>query len=90
MWFAGLPLEMLPLWQLAQALGVMPAWLNLAPVKVAVLWQVSQACCVGTCFCGLTTLAMARGAVPAWQLAQSRGVPLKTPLMWQDSQRTLV
>jgi hypothetical protein len=35
-WVAGLPVAVLPLWQLAQP-DVMPVWLNAAPAKLVVL-----------------------------------------------------
>ena len=41
------------------------------------------------CRGGLTTLVRDSGEPAAWQVAQSRGVPLKTPLTWHDSQRSL-
>ena len=40
----------------------------------------------GTCRCGLTVLLVANGMPAVWQLAQSRGVPLKDPFWWQPSQ----
>jgi hypothetical protein len=87
---ADLPGAVLPLWHVAQVPATTPVWLNLAPTKVRVVWHVSQLNWVGTCWTVLTTLPRAKIELPRWQLAQSFGVPLKTPLMWQDSQRALV
>ncbi len=45
---AGLPVAVVPLWQLAQ-FDVMPAWLKPAPAKLVVLlWHVSHGCVVAT------------------------------------------
>jgi hypothetical protein len=42
MWLPALPVLMLPSWQDTQ-LPEMPAWLNIAPLKVVVLkWQSAQ------------------------------------------------
>lgn len=61
----GLPVAVLPLWQLAQ-FDVRPAWLNVAPENDAVpLWQLSQAAVVAMWVCGLPV-----AFVPLWQLAQ--------------------
>jgi hypothetical protein len=65
-------------------------WLNFAPAKVLVLWQVSQFNWVCTWLEAFTTFARASNKPLVWQLAQSFGVPLNTPLTWQDSQRALV
>ncbi|PKO45611.1 MAG: hypothetical protein CVU30_01960 [Betaproteobacteria bacterium HGW-Betaproteobacteria-3] len=50
-----------------------------------VLWQLSQDCCVGMWVGVMTTLPRAIRLPLMWQLAQSLGVPLNTPLIWQDS-----
>ncbi|MEO8156557.1 MAG: hypothetical protein ABI648_02090 [Betaproteobacteria bacterium] len=43
MWPDGLPLAVVPLWQVPQAPGTTPVWSMTAPVKVVVpLWQPSQ------------------------------------------------
>ena len=90
MWSRVLPAAMLPLWQLWQVPGETVEWLKRAPVKRRVSWQESQLAWVGTCWAGITVLLRANRAPPLWQLAQSFGVPLKTPFTWQDSQRSLV
>lgn len=46
-----------------------------------VLWQLSQDCCVGMCVGVMTTLPRAIRLPLMWQLAQSLGVPLNTPLI---------
>jgi hypothetical protein len=52
-WFAGLPLAVVPLWQVAQPV-VTPVWLKAAPAnEVVLLWQVSQAALVVTWPAGL-------------------------------------
>ena len=57
-WVAGLPLAVVPLWQVAQP-DVMPLWLKTAPVNaVVLLWQVSHAAVVGTWFAGLPFAAV--------------------------------
>ena len=38
----GLPLAIVPLWQLAQPPGVTPEWLKVAGVHAVVRWQASQ------------------------------------------------
>ncbi len=35
-WVAGLPVAVVPLWQLAQAPGVTPVWVNMAGIQVVV------------------------------------------------------
>ncbi len=86
-WLAGLPATSVPLWQFWHVPGATPTWLNLAPTKVLVEWQVSHAAVVGTCCCGIVTLPRAKRMLATWQAAQSRGVPLKMPFWWHDSQR---
>ena len=49
-------------------------------------WHVSQGAVLGRWV--LSLMILERGLVVPWQDAQSRGVPLNTPLMWQLSQRT--
>ena len=88
----GLPLAVVPLWQLAQLL-VMPVWLILAPAnEVVLLWQVSQAAVVTMWVVGLPL-----AVVPLWQLAQpgDAGVIILAPaneavLLWQVSQAAVV
>ena len=36
-WFVGLPLAVVPLWQVAQVPGAMPVWLKVAGVQALVL-----------------------------------------------------
>ena len=49
----GLPVAVVPLWQVAQVPGATPVWLNVAGVQALVLWQVSHAWVVGMCVVGL-------------------------------------
>ena len=82
-----LPLAMVPLWQELQVPGATPLWFIVAGVQPPVRWHVSQLAVDGIWFVGLTDAPI---RLPeAWQALQSRGVPLNTPLIWQDSQRTL-
>ena len=46
-WPEGLPLAVLPLWQVEQVPVATPVWLNVAGVHALVLWQVSQEAVVG-------------------------------------------
>ena len=89
MWPGGLPVAVTLLWQIAQLLGSMPTWLKRVFEKLTVLWQVSQVAAegVGMWDWGLTTFWVASGRPAVWQLEHCVGVPLKTPLMWQVSQR---
>jgi hypothetical protein len=48
MWFAGLPLALVPLWQVAQVPGATPVWLKVAGIQAVVRWQVSQEAVVAT------------------------------------------
>jgi hypothetical protein len=43
----GLPVAVVPLWQVAQVPGAMPVWLKVAGVQALVRWQLSQAAVVG-------------------------------------------
>ena len=45
-WVEGLPVAVVPLWQVAQVPGAAPEWLNRAPENDVVLWQVSHAAVV--------------------------------------------
>src|SRR3990167_3854889 len=85
----GFPAVVEPLWQLPQALGAMPLWSNLAPVKVTAEWQLSQPNGVAKWVAGLTILDRDRRLPWVWQVAHSLGVPLNTPDTWHDSQRAL-
>ena len=58
----------------------------LAGDQRVVLWQLSQAILLVGMW--LTGLPGARAPGPAWQVAQSRGVPRKLPEVWQDSHCT--
>ncbi|MEQ1661062.1 MAG: hypothetical protein ABL877_00015 [Thiobacillus sp.] len=49
----GLPLAVLPLWQVEHVPGATPVWLKVAGVQAVVLWQVSQDAVVGMWFVGL-------------------------------------
>ena len=53
MWLVGLPVAVVPLWQVEQVPGATPVWLNVAGDHALVLWQVSQALEVGMCVAGL-------------------------------------
>jgi hypothetical protein len=68
----GLPVAVVPLWQVAQEPGPTPAWLNMAGVQALVLWQLSQAAVVAICVLGLPLAIL-----PLWQVAQ---VPGATPV----------
>ena len=52
-WFDGLPVAVVPLWQVAQLPAVTPLWLNVAGSHAVVRWQASQDCVVGIWFAGL-------------------------------------
>lgn len=64
MWVAGLPVAVVPLWQLKQV-PVTLLWSKLATVQLEVLWQVSQEALVAMWVAGLPV-----AVVPLWQLAQ--------------------
>jgi hypothetical protein len=85
-WLLLLPLARSPSWQLAQLPGSTETWLKITPAKPFIVWQSSQACVVCTCRTGMA--GAPRVLFWAWQVAQSRGVPLKMPRWWQVSQRT--
>ncbi|OIN93270.1 MAG: hypothetical protein AUJ20_04740 [Comamonadaceae bacterium CG1_02_60_18] len=87
---ADLPATITPLWQLAHDPAATPVCLNLAPVNVLAVWQLSQAAAVGKCVADLVMLLPAKAAPAVWQVTQSRGVPLNTPLTWQDSHLAVV
>jgi len=53
MWDAGLPVAVLPLWQVMHVPGVMPAWLKVAGRHALVLWQESHDAVVGMWDAGL-------------------------------------
>jgi len=73
-----------PLWQVVHCPGCALPWLNRAPSQVALLkWQLSQGASVTMCEFDLG-VAMMRLPV-TWQPSHVRGVPLKTPPMWQVS-----
>ncbi len=87
-WPDGLPFAVEPLWQLVHAPGGTPTWLKRAPLNVTVLWHSAHPCVVGGCDGGIPS-ALTR--VPTWwHASQARGVPLKTPRTWHDSQGVLV
>ena len=68
----GLPVAVLPLWQVAHEPGATLAWLNVAGIQAVVRWQVSHEAVVWTWLPGLPV-----AWVPLWQLAQ---VPGTTPV----------
>jgi hypothetical protein len=81
----GLPVAAVPLWQFWQVPSGNPTCLKVAGIQVVFWWQLSHWATVVMC---LVVFACAPIWLPAtWQLEQSRGVPLKTPLTWQDAQR---
>ena len=43
----GLPVAVVPLWQVEQVPGATPVWLKVAGVQPDVRWQLSQAAVVG-------------------------------------------
>ena len=61
---AGLPVAVVPLWQVAQVPAAMPVWLKVAGVQAVVVWQVSHEAVVGT---WVAVLPVA--VVPLWQVA---------------------
>jgi hypothetical protein len=69
--FGGLPVAVIPLWQVTQA-AVMRVWSIRAPAKLTVLlWQVSHGAVVAMCLAGLPS-----AVVPLWHVAQ----PLRMPV----------
>ncbi|MFH1819751.1 MAG: hypothetical protein ABIK08_08865 [Pseudomonadota bacterium] len=64
----GLPVAVVPLWQVEQVPGATPVWLNIAGVQVLVLWQVSHDAVVGMWAEGLPA-----AVVPLWQVEQVPG-----------------
>jgi len=52
-WPLGLPVAIVPLWQVEQVPGATPVWLKVAGVQALVLWQVSHAAVVGRCVADL-------------------------------------
>ena len=69
---AGLPVAVVPLWQVAQVPGATPAWVNVAGFHAEVRWQLSQESVVGRCVAGLPVAVL-----PLWQVAH---VPGATPV----------
>ena len=68
----GLPLAVVPLWQVAQLPGDTPVWLKVAGVHAVVRWHTSHCWLVGTWLLGLPLAVL-----PLWQVEQ---VPAATPL----------
>ena len=64
----GLPVAVVPLWQVEHVPGAMPVWLKVAGVQALVLWQVSQDAVVGRWVVGLPV-----AVVPLWQAVQVPG-----------------
>jgi hypothetical protein len=64
MWFDGLPVAFLPLWQLTQV-PVTASWSNRAFSHDVVVWQSSQMLLVGMWFDDLPVAFL-----PLWQLTQ--------------------
>ena len=82
MWFAGFPVAVVPLWQVAQDC-VNPLWLNLAGSHDCAIWHEEQSVTVGIWLAGFNLAVLAPPRL--WQPSQVFGVPLKTPLIWQLS-----
>jgi hypothetical protein len=68
----GLPVAVVPLWQVVQVPGATPVWLKLVGVHAVVRWQLSQEAVVRICPFGLPV-----AVVPLWQVVQ---VPGTTPV----------
>ena len=68
----GLPVAVVPLWQVEQVPGATPVWLKVAGVQALVLWQVSHDAVVGIWVEGLPV-----AVVPLWQVEH---VPGTTPV----------
>ena len=64
-WFDGLPVAVLPLWQVEQVPAATPEWLNVAGVHAVVRWHWSHAAVVGTWFVGLPVAVL-----PLWQVSR--------------------
>ena len=64
----GLPVAVVPLWQVEHVPGAMPVWLKVAGVQALVLWQVSQDAVVGRWVVGLPV-----AVVPLWQVEHVPG-----------------
>ena len=62
---AGLPLAVVPLWQVTHVPAATLVWLNVAGFQPVVRWQVSQPCVVGTCAAGLPL-----AVDPLWHVTQ--------------------
>jgi hypothetical protein len=67
----GLPVAVVPLWQVAQVPGATPVCVKVAGVQALVLWQLSHAAVVGRCVVGLPV-----AVVPLWQVEQVPGATL--------------
>ena len=52
-WLVGLPVALLPLWQVAHEPGAIPVWVKFAGFHAEVRWQASQDCVVATCLVDL-------------------------------------
>ncbi len=83
----GLPVAVVPLWQLAQE-PVTDAWSKRTVVQFVVTWQLSQPAEVAMCVGGLPV-----AVVPLWQLAQepvtdawSKRTVVQFVVTWQLSQ----
>ncbi len=50
---AGLPVALVPLWQVAQVPGATLLWSNTAPCQVLVVWQSSQVLALAMWLAGL-------------------------------------
>jgi hypothetical protein len=72
MWVVGLPMAVVPLWQVEHVPGAMPVWLKVAGVQADVLWQLSHEAVVGRWVVGLPV-----AVVPLWQVTH---VPGATPV----------
>jgi len=61
----GLPVALVPLWQVAQVPAAMPVWLNVAGFHAVVRWQLSHCAEVVMCVADFTSML---ANVPPWQL----------------------
>ena len=63
----GLPVALVPLWQVAQVPAAIPAWLNVAGFHAVVRWHESHCAVVVMCVAVFTSML---ANVPPWQLMQ--------------------
>ncbi|MDD4881699.1 MAG: hypothetical protein PHX10_08995, partial [Gallionellaceae bacterium] len=68
-WPPGLPVALLPLWQVPHVPAATALWENVAGVQAVVRWQLSHEAVVETWLPGLPVALL-----PLWQVAQVPGV----------------